>query len=301
MRYSILLEKIKTGRGDKNIMGKSMEKDKLFSVEGKICIVTGGLGQLGAQYVKALHERGAKVAVFGRHVDHEKAKQTFNGIGCELDEDIRFYQVDIVKKEELNTALDDIEKIWGTPTVLVNNAGIDTQPSAPPEVSGPFENFPEDVFRRVVEVNLVGTFLACQAVGARMRSADVEGSIINVGSIYGMVSPVQDIYAYKKELTGVPFIKPVAYSAAKSGIYNLTRYLATYWGKEKIRVNTFTPSGVWRDTQDEHFQKNYCARMPIGRMAREDEYNGVIIFLASDASRYMTGSNVIVDGGWTAW
>lgn len=116
--------------------------------------------------------------------------------------------------------------------MLVNNAGIDTQPSAPPEVSGPFENFPEEIFREVVDVNLVGTFLACQAVGARMVKAGKGGSIINVGSIYGMLSPIQDIYAYKKEMTGVPFIKPVAYSAAKSGIYNLTRYLATYWGKQ---------------------------------------------------------------------
>lgn len=102
-------------------------------------------------------------------------------------------------------------------------------------------------------------------------------------------------------MTGIPFVKPVAYSAAKSGIYNLTRYLATYWGKKNIRVNTFTPSGVWRDTQDEYFQANYCNRIPIGRMAKEDEYNGAIIFLASDASRYMTGSNLIMDGGWTAW
>lgn len=278
-----------------------MEKDPLFSVENKICIVTGGLGQLGAQYVKALHERGARVAVFGRNIQEEKTKRVFGNIGCELDENIRFYKVDIVKKEELEEALDDIEKTWGTPEVLVNNAGIDTQPSAPPEVSGPFENFPEEVFREVVEINLVGTFLACQAVGARMKAAGKGGSIINVGSIYGMVSPIQDIYAYKKELTGVPFIKPVAYSAAKSGVYNLTRYLATYWGRDNIRVNTFTPSGVWRDTQDEYFQKNYCNRIPIGRMARENEYNGVIVFLASDASRYMTGSNVIVDGGWTAW
>ena len=116
-----------------------------------------------------------------------------------------------------------------------------------------------------------------------------------------MVSPVQYIYAYKKEKTGVPFIKPVAYSAAKSGIYNLTRYCATYWAKKGIRVNAFTPSGVWRETQDAEFQKNYCARMPMGRMARADEYNGAMIFLASDASAYMTGSNLIMDGGWTAW
>ena len=276
-------------------------KDPLFDVTGKICIVTGGLGQIGGQFVKALHERDAKVAIWGRHMEQERAEKKFAELGVTLVENIRLYQVDITKKEDLNNALDDMEAVWGTPDVLVNNAGIDTQPSAPPEVSGPFENFPEEVFREVVEVNLVGTFLACQAVGARMKAAGKSGSIINIGSIYGMLSPIQDIYAYKKEMTGVPFIKPVAYSAAKSGIYNLTRYLATYWGKDGIRVNTLTPAGVWRDTQDEIFQGNFCARMPMGRMSREHEYNGSLIFLASDASSFMTGSNLVVDGGWTAW
>lgn len=276
-------------------------KDALFDVSDKIVVITGGLGQIGAEFVKEFHKRGSKVAVFGRHVDAVRAE---NALGKEVATstiDVAFYRVDIQKKEEINKALDAIEAVWGTPDVLINNAGIDTQPSAPPEVSGPFEQFPEEVFREVVDVNLVGTFLMTQAVGVRMVKAGKGGSIINIGSIYGMVSPVQDIYAYKKELTGVPFIKPVAYSAAKSGIYNLTRYCATYWAKQGIRVNTFTPSGVWRDTQDEHFHKNYCARMPIGRMARADEYNGAMIFLASDASKYMTGSNVIMDGGWTAW
>ena len=151
-----------------------------------------------------------------------------------------------------------------------------------------------------VDVNLTGTFLMIQAVGARMAEAG-RGSIINIGSIYGMLSPVQDIYAYKEERTGIPFIKPVAYSAAKSGLYNLTRYCATYWAKKGVRVNILTPSGVERDTQDETFKKNYCARMPVGRMAQENEYNGAIVFLASDASRYMTGANLVMDGGWTAW
>ncbi len=276
-------------------------RDPLFDVTDKICIVTGGLGQIGGQFVKALHERGALVAVWGRHADTEKANAKFAEIGVAFDERIRLYKVDITKKEMMNEALDDIEKVWGTPDVLVNNAGIDTQPSAPPEVSGPFEQFPEEVFREVVDVNLVGTFLACQAVGARMKEAGKPGSIINIGSIYGMLSPIQDIYAYKKEQTGVPFIKPVAYSAAKSGIYNLTHYLATYWGKDGIRVNTLTPAGVWRNTQDATFQKNFCERMPMGRMSREDEYNGSLIFLASNASSFMTGSNLVVDGGWTAW
>ena len=275
--------------------------DKLFSVEGKICIVTGGLGQIGKNFVRELNSRGAKVAVWGRTVNDARIADAL-GEAALTDPNLRFYSVDITDKAAVNGVLDDMQAAWGNaPDVLVNNAGIDTQPSAPPEVSGPFENFPEEVFREVVSVNLVGTFLVCQAVGARMVDANKGGSIINIGSIYGMVSPIQDIYAYKKELTGVPFIKPVAYSAAKSGVYNLTRYLATYWGKQGIRVNTLTPAGVWRDTQDATFQANFCARMPMGRMSREDEYNGALIFLASEASSFMTGSNLVIDGGWTAW
>lgn len=275
-------------------------KDPLFNVSEKIVIITGGLGQIGTEFVKEFYRRGAKVAIIARTVTTDRIQKT---LGMELAENERVvvYALDIQNKSEINAFLDTLEKNWGSPDVLINNAGIDTQPSAPPEVSGPFEDFPEEIFREVVNVNLIGTFLMTQAVGKRMVSAKKGGSIINIGSIYGMVSPVQDIYAYKKEKTGTAFIKPVAYSAAKSGIYNFTRYCATYWGKEGIRVNTLTPSGVYRDTQDKEFQANYCSRMPIGRMAQADEYNGAVIFLASDASKYMTGSNLIVDGGWTAW
>ena len=275
--------------------------DKLFSVKDKICVVTGGLGQIGKNFVRELYLRGAKVAVFSRHVNEEKIQAIFPKTEYNYDT-LKFYAVDINQKQTIEAALDEMEAVWhAAPDVLVNNAGIDTQPSAPPEVSGPFEKFPEEVFREVVDINLVGTFLCCQAVGARMVAANKGGSIINVGSIYGMLSPIQDIYAYKKERTGVPFIKPVAYSAAKSGIYNLTRYLATYWGRQGIRVNTLSPAGVWRDTQDETFQANFTARMPMGRMSHEDEYNGSLIFLASEASSFMTGANLVVDGGWTAW
>lgn len=275
-------------------------KDELFDVSEKIVVITGGLGQIGAEFVKEFYKRGSRVAVMSRSVNAQKAEKVL-GKDLVASDRIGLFSVDITKKASINSALDLVEKKWGVADVLINNAGIDTQPSAPPEVSGPFEDFPEDVFREVVETNLTGTFLMTQAVGARLVAAKKEGSIINIGSIYGMVSPVQDIYAYKEELTGVPFIKPVAYSAAKSGIYNLTRYCATYWAKKGIRVNTFTPSGVWRETQDERFHANYHARMPMGRMAQADEFNGSMIFLASDASRYMTGSNLVVDGGWTAW
>ena len=273
--------------------------DQLFSVEEKIVVVTGGLGQIGAEFVQELHGRGARVAVFARDVSEAKVKEVFEDIhGSDR---LAFFSVDITKKPTIEEALDSLESLWGVPDALINNAGLDTQPSAPPEVSGPFEEFPVEIFREVVDVNLTGTFLMVQAVGSRMRRAGKGGSIVNVGSIYGMVSPVQDIYAYRGEETGVPFVKPVAYSAAKSGIYNLTRYCATYWGRHGIRVNTLTPSGVGRETQDAKFQANYTSRMPIGRMADASEYNGSVVFLISQASTYMTGANLIVDGGWTAW
>ncbi|EPV8451627.1 SDR family oxidoreductase [Klebsiella michiganensis] len=274
-------------------------EDTLFSVKDKVIIVTGGLGQLGAQYVKTLHDRGAKVAALATRVDAARVDRV---LGAIKDSDrLLCAEVNITDKASINRVLDSIEAKWGVPDGLVNNAGVDTQPSAPPEVSGPFEEFPEEVFREVMEVNLVGTFLMTQQVGKRMKQAGKGGSIINVGSIYGVVSPVQDIYSYKKEDTGIPFVKPVAYSAAKSGLYNFTRYCATYWGRDGIRVNTLTLSGVERSDQDPRFQKNYTNRIPIGRMAKAHQYNGTVVFLLSDASVYMTGSNVVVDGGWTAW
>lgn len=276
-----------------------MTTDPLFSVADLVVIVTGGLGQIGAEFVRELHERGARVAVLSRSASRQRAAEVMGDIAAS--DRLSFHPADITDRASIETALDAIVSKWGVPRALVNNAGIDAQPSAPPEVSGPFEDFPVEVFREVVDANLTGTFLMTQAVGARMRRAGVRGSIVNVASIYGMVSPVQDIYAYRAETSGVPFVKPVAYSAAKSGIYNLTRYCATYWGRHGIRVNTLTPSGVERDTQDATFKANYTARIPIGRMARADEFNGAVVFLVSKASTYMTGSNLVVDGGWTAW
>ncbi len=272
----------------------------IFDVSDRIVLVTGGLGQIGAAFVRELHDRGARVAVGSRSADPDRLRETFPDI-AESDR-LLAVALDIVSTESVNRGLDLIEHTWGAaPDAVINNAGLDTQPSAPPEVSGPFEDFPVEVFREVVDVNLVGTFVVTQAAGARMRAAGRRGSIVNVGSIYGMVSPVQDIYAYKEEQTGVPFVKPVAYSAAKSGLYNLTRYCATYWGRQGIRVNTLTPSGVGRDTQDATFQKNYTDRIPIGRMADATDFSGAAVFLISDASSYMTGSNLVIDGGWTAW
>ena len=146
-------------------------------------------------------------------------------------------------------------------------------------------------------MNLKGTFLACQVFGPAIAE-NGKGSIINIASIYGIVSPDQSLYEYRRK-KGENFYKPVAYSASKSGIMNLTRYLSVYWAKKNLRVNTLTIAGVFNN-QDQDFLDAYLSRIPIGRMADESQYDGSVIFLASDASSYMTGSNLIVDGGWTA-
>ena len=160
------------------------------------------------------------------------------------------------------------------------------------------ESYPEESFDEVMNVNVKGTFLACQVIGAQMAAAG-RGSIVNISSIYGMLSPVQDLYDFRRR-QGETFFKPVAYSVSKSALYNLTRYLATYWARSGVRVNTLTLAGVWND-QPQEFLDAYTARMPLGRMADVREVVGPVVFLASGASSYVTGANVVVDGGWSAW
>jgi len=142
--------------------------------------------------------------------------------------------------------------------------------------------------------------LTSQVVGSYMAS-EGRGSIINVGSIYGLVSPNQALYAYREKRDGKPFIKAISYAASKSGLVNLTRYLGTYWGEKNVRVNLISFGGVKTASFDKEFIDAFLDRVPMRRQAEIDEYNGIIRFLASDASSYMTGSNVVVDGGFTAW
>ncbi len=267
-----------------------------FSLRGKIAVVTGGMGQLGRQFTLALASSGARVAVLDVRTDAEFIAARYGDRA--LAGDLLFCQVDVTDRTSLEAGLERIEQAWGTPDVLVNNAGLDSPPNAPAEENGPFETYPTASLDRVLDVNLKGVVLCCQVFGGAMAAAG-RGSIINISSIYGLVSPDQRLYTYRAE-SGAPFYKPVAYSVSKSGLLNLTRYLATYWAGKGVRVNTLTFGGVFNH-QDETFLRNYASRVPLGRMAREDEYNGAVIFLASDASSYMTGANLVLDGGWTAW
>ncbi|MBZ5559487.1 MAG: SDR family oxidoreductase [Acidobacteriia bacterium] len=270
-----------------------MTKDP-FDLSGRVVVVTGAFGQLGRQFCLALVRRGVRVAAFDLIADAARAEKSF---GADHDT-ILPVRVDVRSRDSLDAALDIVNAQMGVPHGLVNAAAIDSPPDAPAEENGPFESYPERSWDRVMDVNVKGTMLCCQTVGGQMAEAG-RGSIVNVSSTYGLVSPDQRLYEYRGA-SGRPFFKPVAYSASKSAVLNLTRYLSTYWAGRNVRVNTVTFGGVFND-QDPAFVKAYSARVPLGRMAREDEYNGALVFLLSDASSYMTGSNLVIDGGWTAW
>jgi len=269
---------------------------QLFNVENKVVVVTGGLGQLGSQFTRTLIDQGAKVAVFDVRVD---AVQVANRFGETANVDsIMFVPVDITQRYSIESALKQVEDRWATPDGLINNAALDSPPNAPAEENGPFEDYPAESWDKVMEVNVRGLMHCCQVIGGAMAKAG-RGSIVNICSIYGLVSPDQRIYEYRRT-DGNEFYKPLAYSASKSALLNMTRYLATYWADSAVRVNTLSFGGVFND-QDKTFLQGYCSRVPLGRMAREDEYNGAVVFLLSDAASYMTGANLVIDGGWTAW
>jgi NAD(P)-dependent dehydrogenase (short-subunit alcohol dehydrogenase family) len=269
-----------------------MLPENCFDVENEIVLVTGASGLLGGEYAQVFLKRGA--CVVGIDVCSSPVIQK---LSVEYPGKFFVSEADVTKKASLQRSLEDIVVRFGTPTVLINNAAIDSPPSAPLEENGPFEDYPEESWDRVIDVNLKGVFLCCQVFGAAMADAG-KGSIINVASIYGAVSPDQSLYEYRRQ-RGEIFYKPVAYSASKSGVFNLTRYLAVYWAKKNVRVNTLTIAGVLNN-QEQAFLDAYSGRIPIGRMANADEYNGSVLFLASTASRYMTGANLVIDGGWTA-
>jgi NAD(P)-dependent dehydrogenase (short-subunit alcohol dehydrogenase family) len=270
-------------------------KDR-FDLDGRIVVVTGGLGQLGKAYARALVARRARVAV----LDLEGGAAAARRFGADADApDYRFIAADVTSRKSLEAARAEIERHWGEPPFgLVNNAALDAPPDAPASENGPFEDYSESSFDKVMAVNVKGVTLCCQVFGAAM-AARGRGSIVNISSIYGILSPDQRIYEHRRR-GGDTFFKPVAYSVSKSALFNLTRYLATYWAGSGVRVNTLTLAGVFNNQHPE-FLAAYLPKVPLGRMAAPEDYEGPVVFLLSDASCYMTGANLVIDGGFSAW
>jgi 2-deoxy-D-gluconate 3-dehydrogenase len=193
---------------------------------------------------------------------------------------------------------------FGRLDILVNNAALTVRGGSerlrPEDYFAPFERYPRAVWDLAISVNLTGMVLCAQAAGRQMLSQG-GGVVVNIASTYGVVAPDQRLYeGVTSPYAEAGFNTPVSYAVTKTAVLGLTRYLATYWGRHNIRVNALTPHGVY-DNHDETFVRNFVYRSPLGRMARNDEYRGALLFLVSDASSYMTGANLIVDGGWSAW
>jgi NAD(P)-dependent dehydrogenase (short-subunit alcohol dehydrogenase family) len=272
--------------------------DALFSLEGRVAVVTGGAGLLGLKHCRMLARAGAAVVMadVASPGSLERARRE-NLSGPELDR-VRSFSLDVTSADSLIALKEYLLSEFGRLDVLVNNAAVDDRvppatPGAPPV---PFEEFPIDVWNRSIAVNLTGVFLACRILGPLLKEKG--GSVINIASTYGIVAPDQSLYV-DGDGRRLMFKSPV-YPATKAGVLGLTKYLASYWGESNIRVNALSPGGV-ENGQDAEFIRAYAAKTMLRRMACSDDYEGAILFLASDASRYMTGSNLVVDGGWTAW
>jgi NAD(P)-dependent dehydrogenase (short-subunit alcohol dehydrogenase family) len=269
-----------------------------FSLVGRTVAVTGASGMLGGSFARALVDAGASVALLDvtapadDRVARLRERVTDGSAAAPFVCDVR-------DDDSVEQALADIEATLGPVSGLVNAAAIDAVPGeAGARANGPFETGSSKDFAAVLDVNLEGVVRCCRVFGAAMAARGA-GSIVNVASTYGMVGPDQRLYESLRS-DGVDFFKPAVYTTSKAGIIGLTRYLATYWGGRGVRVNTLSPGGV-RVGQDERFVAAYASRTPMGRMARPDEYDGAVVFLLSDASSYMTGANLVVDGGFTAW
>jgi NAD(P)-dependent dehydrogenase (short-subunit alcohol dehydrogenase family) len=265
----------------------------LFNLEGKVALVSGALGLIGKNHCYALAEAGANVIVCDLN---ETESKTF---ADKLPTDSIGAGIDITNEDSVKFVKETIIDKFGKIDILVNNAAInDMVEKAGDQVeNSKFENYPIELFKKVMDVNVTGMFITSQIIGSYMAEHG-KGSIINVASTYGLVGPDQSIY--KKPDGSQTFYKSAAYPTAKGAVVNFTRFLAAYWGEKGVRVNTLSPGGV-ENKQDEYFIKNYSQKTPLKRMAQPTDYKGALIFLASDASSYMTGANLVVDGGWTAW
>ena len=273
------------------------ELPKLFDLTGRVAIVTGGAGLLGAEFCRTLAQAGAAVII--ADMDGEAAanlaaslsQSGFQALGV---------GTDVTRADSVQGMVDSTLRNYDQLDILVNSAALDPKfdPQSKKSHSGAFEDYPLDLWQQALDVNITGMFLSCQAAVKPMLEQG-NGVIINVASIYGLTAPDQRVYQRDGE---PPQYKPVYYTVTKAGVLGMTKYLAAYYAgiAARIRVNALTPGGVFNEHSDE-FVKAYSARAVIGRMAEKDEMNGALLFLASDASKYMTGANLIVDGGWTAW
>jgi len=266
-----------------------MNVKKLFDLSNRTIILTGGAGLLGSQYAEGLSQAGANLIL--ADINYAGCKNIAKQLEKKYQNSILPIKLDLTDQKSIKNMVKKTVKKFSKIDVLINNAAFQGKSGKERQIK--FEDLPSSLWDKAISVNLTGIFLSCQEVG-KIMIKQKRGVIINIASIYGIVAADQRIYGKSGQNSAV------YYAATKSAILNLTRYLASYWNRTGIRVNTLSPGGV-ENNQGSLFIKNYSYKTMLGRMAQKNEYVGAMIFLASDASSYMTGSNLVVDGGFTAW
>ncbi|WP_300455644.1 SDR family oxidoreductase [Accumulibacter sp.] len=262
-----------------------------FRLDGKTALITGGAGILGQGFAQGLASAGAKVAIVD--VQEQAACEVAAAIGPEA----AGFACDVADAVSVRACVEAVRLRFGCIDILHNNAA--TKTADPRKFFTPFEEYPLEVWRDVMSVNIDGMFLMAQAVGREMIRQGSGGTIIQTASIYGLVGPDERIYEGSDYLGG-PINTPAVYAASKAAVIGLTKWLATHWAKTGIRVNCLVPGGV-SSGQNSVFSDHYSNRVPMGRMARAEEMVPALLYLASEASSYVTGQVLAVDGGWTCW
>ena len=265
--------------------------DSLFNIKNNVVVLTGATGYLGTRFAHILSKNGSNVILVD--IDEKKCHLLEKTLRKKYKTNPSYFCINIENKLAVQDMTKKILKTYKRIDALINNAHF--VPKTHPDRDSSFEDFPLDLWKKTIDTNLTGTFICSQEIGREMSKVQ-NGVIVNISSIYGLVGSDQRIYGKSRLNT------PASYAATKGGIVNLTRFLAAYWNKKNIRVNTLTLGGIYNPkVHQDNFVENYSKKTIVGRMASINDFDGSIIFLLSKASSYMTGSTLVIDGGWTSW
>jgi NAD(P)-dependent dehydrogenase (short-subunit alcohol dehydrogenase family) len=264
----------------------------------KVIVVTGAAGLLGIEHAKAVLSQGGSVALID--INFEKLSNFSESLSAMQREKLRIYDCDITNEVDLVAISRLIQKDLGIVTGLVNNAAINAAVETGMDGFIRFENFPVEVWNKEISVGLTGAMLCSKVFGSAMVANNIAGSIVHIASDHGIIAPNQTLYMRENTPTSLQPVKPVSYSVVKHGIIGLSRYISTYWCQYNIRSNALCPGGVING-QDENFLEKVVKLVPLGRLAKPEEYQGALVFLLSDESSYMTGATLVIDGGRSVW
>lgn len=271
----------------------------LFSLQGKVAVITGGGGMLGYQHAAAIASVGGKVALLD--ISADGLEKNANRLRAEFASEVLTLEVDITQLASVESSRQAVLEHFGAVDILVNNAARNPKVEDSADINfSRLENFPTDQWKLDLDVGLGGAFNCAKVFGSQMAQAGTGGVIVNIASDLGVIAPDQRLYKISGRPEHLQPVKPVTYSVVKHGLIGLTKYLATYWCEQGIRCNSLSPGGVYAD-QNDIFVSKLTQLIPMGRMAKVDEYRGAMVFLCSNASSYLNGANLVMDGGRSVW